>query len=250
MVARLEHASVIRSGRAILDDATGECQPSRFTAFCGPNGAGKTTALSVLTGALKPDRGQALLEGQNIRSIDRGILARQRAVVAQSSALTFPFQAYEVVSMRRAPHLGRTTRHVDLDIVNQALEKMDVTHLAERNYLTLSGGERKRVDIARALAQIWDAPESGGTRWLFLDEPTAALDLKYQISLMRELRDLKHEGWGIIAVLHDLHLVKKYADDVWLFKNGKVEAIGEANSLLTAERIQSVFELDAPYAMP
>ena len=250
MAAQLKNVSIIRSGRAILEDATGACHPARFTAFCGPNGAGKTTALSVLTGALRPDRGSAALSGQDIRTVDRGRLARQRAVVAQTSALTFPFQSYEVVSMGRAPHLGRTTRQVDLEIVNEAIRKMDVTHLAERNYLTLSGGERKRVDIARALAQVWEAPEAGGTRWLFLDEPTAALDLKYQISLMRELQDLKQKGWGIVAVLHDLHLVKKFADHVWLFKNGKVEAIGEAKSVLTAERIQSVFELDAPYTLP
>ncbi|MEM6652226.1 MAG: ATP-binding cassette domain-containing protein [Pseudomonadota bacterium] len=249
MVARLENASVIRGGRAILADATGNCRPACFTAFCGPNGAGKTTALSVLTGSLKPDRGHAELEGRDIRSIDRGVLARQRAVVSQASALTFPFQSYEVVSMGRAPHLGLTTRQVDLEIVNEALRLMDVTHLAERNYLTLSGGERKRVDIARALAQVWDVPDDGGTRWLFLDEPTAALDLKYQISLMRQLRELKAQGWGIIAVLHDLHLVKEYADDVWLFKNGAVEAIGAAQTLLTPQRIQTVFELDAPYAL-
>ena len=249
MVARLENASVIRAGRAILDDATGDCRPACFTAFCGPNGAGKTTALSVLTGSLKPDQGHAKLEGREIRTIDRGVLARQRAVVSQASALTFPFQCYEVVSMGRAPHLGLTTRQVDLEIVNEALRLMDVTHLAERNYLTLSGGARKRVDIARALAQVWDVPDEGGTRWLFLDEPTAALDLKYQISLMRQLSALKSEGWGIIAVLHDLHLVKEYADDVWLFKDGKVDAIGDAKSLLTSERIQSVFDLDAPYAL-
>ncbi|MEO0550441.1 MAG: ATP-binding cassette domain-containing protein [Pseudomonadota bacterium] len=249
MVASLNHVSVIRSGRAILNDASGACNPACFTAFCGPNGAGKTTALSVMTGALRPDRGVAQLDETDIRAIDRGTLARQRAVVSQSSALTFPFQAYEVVVMGRAPHLGRTTRQRDLEIVSEALHLMDVTHLSERNYITLSGGERKRVDIARALAQVWDEPDEGGTRWLFLDEPTAALDLKYQIALMRQLKVLKEQGWGIIAVLHDLHLVKDYADDVWLFKNGEVEAIGEARALLAPERIQSVFELDAPYIL-
>lgn len=249
MTAEIYTASVIRNGRAILDDVSLSCTPGRFTALCGPNGAGKTTALSVMTGALKPETGHARLDGTDIQSIPKLNLARRRAVVSQSSQLGFPFQVHEVVAMGRAPHHGRPEQGRDSIIIAEALENMELMPLAERNYLTLSGGERQRTNIARALAQIWDPPADGGTRWLFLDEPTSALDLKYQIALMKRLQTLAQSGWGIVAVLHDLQLVKDYVDDVVLFKGGQVTSAGQSNEVLTAERIQGTFDLDAPYAL-
>jgi len=249
MTARLQNTKVIRGGRAILDGATLECAPGQLTAFCGPNGAGKTTALSILTGALVPDQGEAILDGLLVQDLSPLMLARQRAVVSQISRLGFPFLVHEVVAMGRAPHHGTQAQKHDDRIIKLAIEAMDLLPLAERNYLTLSGGERQRVNIARAMAQIWDPPQSGATRWLFLDEPTAALDLKYQISLMRKLKALAEDGWGVDAVLHDLQLVKDYADIVVLFKDGQVSGSGSASETLTEARIQATFDLDAPYAL-
>lgn len=250
MSVELKQASVVRAGRAILDGATLSCAPGALTAFCGPNGAGKTTALSLMTGALKPDRGEILFEGRSLASYRADRLARQRAVVAQSSVLGFPFQVHEVVAMGRTPHHGRAAPGQDNRVIGEVMVAMEIAALAERNYLTLSGGERQRVNIARALAQVWDASEAeGGTRWLFLDEPTAALDLKHQIALVALLKQLARQGWGIIAVLHDLHLVHAHADRVALFKDGRVESIGDARTQLAPERIQDVFGLDAPYAL-
>lgn len=250
MSVELVGAGVVRSGRAILEDATFAAEPGKLTAFCGPNGAGKTTALSLLTGALKPDRGQVLFEGKPLASYKPDILARQRAVVAQSSVLGFPFQVHEVVAMGRTPHHGRSSVATDHQVIADVMQAMDVTPFAERNYLTLSGGERQRVNIARALAQVWLSEEAGGaTRWLFLDEPTAALDLKHQVALIALLRRLASEGWGIVSVLHDLHLVRAHADTVVLFRDGGVASIGEARDQLSAKRIQDVFGLDAPYEL-
>ncbi|MEM7082045.1 MAG: heme ABC transporter ATP-binding protein [Pseudomonadota bacterium] len=243
------NASVIRTGRAILDGVSAECQAGTFTALCGPNGAGKTTALRVMTGSLKPDQGEARIDDERVQKIERGDLARRRAVVSQASALNFPFQVYEVVTMGRAPHFGTPWQRFDEKVVSQAMQAMDVFDLAERNYLTLSGGERKRVDIARALAQVWDAPDNERSRWLFLDEPTGALDLKHQIKLMQRLTDLASGGIGIVAVLHDLHLVQQYADRVWLFNSGKLIENGAARSVLTPNKIQHTFDLDAPFSL-
>ncbi|MEO0883943.1 MAG: ATP-binding cassette domain-containing protein [Pseudomonadota bacterium] len=249
MTARLQNTTVIRGGQAILNGATLDCAPGQLTAFCGPNGAGKTTALSVLTGALIPDRGEAMLGGHPMRDLSPLVLARQRAVVSQVSRLGFPFQVHEVVAMGRAPHHGTSGQKHDHGIVRCAIQAMDLLPLAERNYLTLSGGERQRTNIARALAQIWDSPPSGATRWLFLDEPTAALDLKYQISLMRKLQVFAKEGWGIVAVLHDLQLVKDYADHVVLFKGGGIVGSGSASDMLADASIHATFDLDAPYSL-
>lgn len=247
MSLQLRNVSVVRGGRDILSDVSGRIDAGTFTVFCGPNGAGKTTALTTATGSLSPDRGEAFLDGERVASASRGDLAKRRAVVSQSSALTFPFHVHEVVSMGRAPHFGRSADSKDNDIVEQALSVMELLPFMNRNYLTLSGGERKRVDIARALAQVWEAPEDGKSRWLLLDEPTSALDLKYQILLMQKLKELAREGWGIVAVLHDLHLVRKYADQVWLFGDGKLRDLGPARSVLSSENVQSAYDLAAPY---
>lgn len=246
-------ASVVRTGKAILNAASVAAQPCQFTVFCGPNGAGKSTGLSVLSGALKADQGYAALNGNKIQDIPANQLARQRAVVAQQSVLTFPFLVHEVVAMGRTPHEGRTTLAIDEQIIAHALNLLDLSHMADRNYLTLSGGERQRVQIARALAQLWPAgapaqPQVTG-QWLLLDEPTSALDLKYQIALMRLLKSLAQQGWGVVAVLHDLPLVVQHADHVVMFKDGSITAQGVPRDVLTPEVIQDTYDLDEPYLL-
>ncbi|MEM9420915.1 MAG: heme ABC transporter ATP-binding protein [Pseudomonadota bacterium] len=247
MSLELKKASIFRNRRAILDDATFACMPGRFTALCGANGAGKTTALSVLSGALKPQTGHAYLEGAAIRAIPPQDLARRRAVVSQISMLTFPFEVHEVVSMGRGPHHGTPAAGKDEEIVAQVMALMDLYPLAEQRFTTLSGGERQRVHIARALAQVWESPSENQARWLLLDEPTSALDLKHQLLLMDLLKGLTVKGWGVVAVLHDLHLVKSYTDDVVLFKNGKIAVTGETAECLSPEQVQALFDLPAPY---
>ncbi|MEM8633933.1 MAG: heme ABC transporter ATP-binding protein [Pseudomonadota bacterium] len=249
MTLRLERASVIRAGTAILNDATLACQAGRFTALCGPNGAGKTTALSLLSGALRTDRGSVSLDGRAIASFNSLDLARRRAVVAQNSPLSFPFHVHEVVEMGRTPWTGVTGKRRDSEIVADAMAAMEVGELGARNYLTLSGGERQRVNIARALAQVWDQNEQGDTRWLLLDEPTSALDLKHQIALLALLSKLARNGWGVVAVLHDLHLVHKHADQVILFRGGEIFADGTPNEVLEPSRIQAAYGLDTPYVL-
>ncbi|MEE4154757.1 MAG: heme ABC transporter ATP-binding protein [Erythrobacter sp.] len=249
MSLALRDVGVIRSGRAILDRASLSCEPGRFTAFCGPNGAGKTTALSLLSGSLAPDAGEVFIDGAPLSALKPLELARRRAVVAQSSSLGFPFHVHEIVEMGRTPHAAVSTRARDSEAVAAAMEAMEIAELGARNYLTLSGGERQRVNIARALAQLWEPPEPGGHRWLLLDEPTSALDLRHQIALFALLRRLAREGWGIVAVLHDLHLVLEHVDDVVLFRSARIFATGPARRVLTPDAVQAAFGLDEPYAL-
>jgi iron complex transport system ATP-binding protein len=248
MSLELKAASVIKSGRPILDRADIAVTPGSFLAICGPNGAGKSTALSLLDGSEKPSSGKVLLEERALSSFHRADLARRRAVVPQRHLLNFPFLVHEVVAMGRMPHESHSTRQRDIAICQEAMAQLDVTPLAERNYLTLSGGERQRVMIARALAQIWE-PSEAGTRYLLLDEPTAALDLKYQVKLMKLLRNLAEEGWAIGAVLHDLSLVKNWCDRVLMMKDGRVAGQGAPEAILSPEQIAETFDLDEPYAV-
>ncbi|MEM8661980.1 MAG: heme ABC transporter ATP-binding protein [Pseudomonadota bacterium] len=246
MTVELEQASVIRSGRPILNAADLICQPGEVTVLIGPNGAGKSTALQVLAGVTACDSGRCLFQGDTIERLSRAELARRRGVVAQTSQLAFPFQVHEVVAMGRTPHYGYPRAQNDESVMNAVMERMDIFELASRNYLTLSGGERQRVNIARVLAQLFDHPPTE-VPWLFLDEPTAALDLKHQIELMNLLEQLAAKGWGLVVVLHDLRLVRDHADKVVLFRSGSVIGAGSKSKWLTPEMIQDTFGLEEPY---
>ena len=186
----------------------------RFTAILGPNGAGKSTLMSMLVGERAPQCGQVLLDGAELARHAPQTLAMRRAVMPQDCSVAFDFTAQEVVELGRYPH----RQHADAQepqIVQQAMALTGVDHLAQRSINTLSGGERARAHLARALAQIWHAPDDGSARWLLLDEPTAALDLAHQHHAMRLLRQWAAEqGVGVVAVIHDLNLALRYADDV------------------------------------
>ncbi len=247
MTITADQITVRRGGRALLDAVSFTAQPGAVTAICGPNGAGKSTALNVVSGSMKPDSGQARFDQESLASIAPKKLALRRAVLPQSPALGFPFLVHEVVAMGRAPHHGRATAAEDAAAIEGALAAVQIEPMAERNYLTLSGGERQRVQIARVIAQLWTPPADGAARWLLLDEPTSALDLKHQLRLMRLLSKLAGEGWGVLAVLHDLPLIRQWADKAVLLADGRVFAEGSPHSVLTEAGVAKAFDLDEPY---
>lgn len=186
----------------------------RFTAILGPNGAGKSTLMSMLVGERAPQEGSVLLDGRHLAGLGMESLARRRAFMPQDCAVAFDFTVQEVVELGRYPHRSQPSQH-EAAVVAEALALTGVAHLAQRNINTLSGGERARAHLARALAQIWEAPGDGSARWLLLDEPTAALDLAHQHHAMQLLRGWAlQRGVGVVAVIHDLNLALRYADDV------------------------------------
>ncbi len=195
-------------------------QPGRLTAILGPNGAGKSTLLALLSGQRKAQSGQVWLGGRALASYSAAELARVRAVMPQENTVAFDFSVQEVVEWGRFAHRSAPSANEDA-IALLALEATGVAHLAERNINTLSGGERARVHLARALAQLWEPRPDGAARWLLLDEPTAALDLSHQHQAMELLRRwAEKQGVGIVVVLHDLNLALRYAHDVLLLEGG------------------------------
>ena len=247
MTLQLDNATVRRGGRNLIDKVSFTALPGQFTAICGPNGAGKTTALGVICGSTKPEAGCARLDLEPIQSIAPKKLALRRAVLPQIPSLGFPFLVHEVVAMGRAPHHGQATAAEDMEAIEGAMTAVQIDTMAERNYLTLSGGERQRVQIARVMAQLWHAPADGGARWLLLDEPTSALDLKHQLRLMRLLAQLASDGWGVLAVLHDLSLIRQWSDKAVVFANGKIFADGPPQTVITETAVADAFDLDEPY---
>jgi iron complex transport system ATP-binding protein len=223
----------------VLHDVSFEVEPGEMLAIVGPNGAGKSTLLKVLGGSLEPRRGSVELLGRSLRAYDRRTLARKVASVAQENSVAFSFTVLEVVLMGRAPHLGRwhfeTER--DLDAARAALGETGLLEFALRDIHELSGGERKRVFLARALAQE--------PRLFLLDEPTTFLDLKHAADIFALFRWLRIERKvAVIATLHDLNAAALYADRVLLLKDGRPMGCGTPEEVLTAELLREIYEID------
>jgi len=221
--------------RPILDDVSLDVQPGEVLGLVGPNGAGKSTLLSVLSGDRAPDDGTVTIDGRDIGGIRHSELARLRAVLTQENNVSFPFRVSEVVAMGRSPWARSLESRDDVAVVNSALDAADVAHLGERRYTTLSGGEKARVSLARVLAQH--------TPVVFLDEPTAALDLRHQEDVMRVARTMAADGRAVVVVLHDLSLAGAYSDRLALIAHGRLDAIGTPSEVLTAERVERIYGL-------
>lgn len=217
-------------------------QAGRLTAILGPNGAGKSTLMSMLVGERAAQSGEILLDGRKLSDQPLATLACRRAVMPQDCSVAFDFTAQEVVELGRYPHRQQPSEE-EAGIVQQAMALTGVDHLATRSINTLSGGERARTHLARALAQIWQTRPDGSARWLMLDEPTAALDLSHQHHSMGLLRQWAHQqGVGVVAVVHDLNLALRYADDV-LILGRTLSFSGQTAEVLTPETIARVWGL-------
>jgi iron complex transport system ATP-binding protein len=211
-----------------------------LTGLLGPNGCGKTTLLKLMSGVVRPQRGSFVLHGRDLSSIPRRELARHIAVVPQETHPAFDYSALEMVLMGRHPHLGpfRLEGPDDLSIARDAMAATGTEHLAHRPYMTLSGGEKQRVVIASALAQ---APEI-----LLLDEPTASLDLGYQLEVGALLTRLNRErGVTMVLATHDLNLAAALCDTVITMRGGMVLAQGQTRDVLTGAMIQQLYDVEA-----
>ncbi|WP_354644253.1 heme ABC transporter ATP-binding protein [Kitasatospora camelliae] len=220
-------------GRELLAGADLCLRAGEVLALLGPNGAGKSTLLSVLAGDTAPTAGEVRLLGRPPTAHPSVELARHRALLPQSSELSFPFPAGEVVRMGRAPWAGTTAEAEDAAAVAAAMAATECSAFAERPFTSLSGGERARVALARVLAQR--------TPLLLLDEPTAALDLRHQELVLRVARERAAAGDGVVVVLHDLSLAAAYADRVALLAAGATVATGPVAEVLRAPLLSEVY---------
>jgi iron complex transport system ATP-binding protein len=226
-------------GRAVLHGVSLEVGSGEMLAIVGPNGAGKSTLLRLLGGSLDPWQGAVELLGAPLSSFERRALARRLAFVGQENSVAFSFSVLEVVLMGRSPHLGsfHFESHRDLMLAREALERFDLLSLATRPIQELSGGERKRVFLARALAQE--------PRVALLDEPTAHLDLRHVAEIFARFGELRAaSGMAVVATLHDLNAAALYADRVLLLKDGIAMGWGAPNDVLTEEKLREVYETE------
>jgi ABC-type cobalamin/Fe3+-siderophores transport system ATPase subunit len=228
------------AGQRVLDGVSLTVERGSMVGLLGPNGSGKTTFLRILAGVLQPQSGSVTIEGRPIAQMSRRDLARRIAVVPQETRSTFDFSVIDMVLMGRYPHLGAFALEGadDQAIARDALAATGTETLEARPFATLSGGEKQRVVIAGALAQASDV--------LLLDEPTAALDLGYQLEITTLLRRLNAErGTTMMVSTHDLNLAAALCEQVVLLKQGQVVAQGATEVTLTAENIRLLYEVEA-----
>ena len=237
--------SVRIGGATLLEGVSIEVGPGEIVAVAGPNGAGKSTLLSVLAGDRRADDGAVTLDGQAVSGWPRVELARRRSVMGTDRAVAFAFSAAEVAMLGRMPLHGGDPNEADQAVIDELMAAVDCAGLAGRVYATLSTGERQRVSLARAVAQVADVAGSRteDARYLLLDEPTSSLDPAHQHTAMRLIRRTADAGRGVLAVLHDLNLAAAYADRVVLMHEARVVESGTPAEVLRAELLESVFDI-------
>lgn len=235
------------SHRPVLSDIDVDVRPGVFLAVAGPNGAGKSTLIQLMAGTLRPQSGEVLLDGRDLRSYGVRELARRIAVVRQEFVPAFGFSVFETVLMARTPYYGQWgfEGKDDRERTARALELTDTAQFAARPLGSLSAGERQRVFIARALAQ--------GTPMLLLDEPTSFLDLKHQVAIYDLLKSIQQETAAtIVAVTHDLNLATQYCDEALLLYPPAPNSpssdprcrIGPPSEVFAPQEIQRAFGVD------
>ena len=227
----------------ILRDVTARFLPGEFTMILGPNGSGKSTFLKIFSGEIQSFGGSVNYENKNLHNIKKEELATYRAVMSQQPELSFPLTVEEVVMMGRYPHFTFNPSKKDLDICHAALELLSLSDFKHRDYTTLSGGEKQRVQFARVLSQIWEPPVSG-KHYLFLDEPLNNLDIRFQHDFLKTALQFKDRHTILVAVMHDINLAAQYGDSLLFMNKGTVKVQGRPDEVLTAPLIREIFEVD------
>jgi iron complex transport system ATP-binding protein len=213
--------------------------PGLFHVIMGPNGAGKSTLLKLLAGSQQPAAGKIILDGRELGHYSQKELAIKRAVLSQHYHISFPITVRDIVLMGRYPYYGQQPRPADLAACREAMQRMEVAEMADRDYATLSGGEAQKVQMSRVLAQIGGKEKDA--KLLFLDEPVSNLDIRYQYELMRAAKELCGRKHTVIAILHDINLALSFADRILFMKEGKVVHESSEPLKLEKEVIDSVF---------
>jgi iron complex transport system ATP-binding protein len=234
-VIAVEDVAVRAGDVEILTDVSLDVREGAFLALVGPNGAGKTTLLKAMGGLVSPTTGSVTVDGRDLTTLSARETGRLVARVPQETVFGFDFSVREIVEMGRTPYRERFRRTPDPDgdeLVQRALDRTGTAALADRSVEGLSGGEKQRVLLARALAQ--DAPV------LLLDEPTANLDINHQVRTLELVAGLDEKT--VVAAIHDLDLAARYCDRVALFAAGELRAVGTPDEVLTADRLEQVFD--------
>jgi len=230
-------------GKKILQDVSVSLESGKLNLILGPNGAGKSTLVKIFSGIIKPTAGEVCIGSQALRSYRSNDLAKMRAVLSQQTELPFSLTVWEVVMMGRYPHFRGKATQRDFQICEGLMKFFELYEFAERNYHTLSGGEKQRVQFVRVMSQIDLLSEDSSVKYLILDEPLTYLDIYYQWHFMTKLREILRPNLVIVGVVHDLNLAAQFADNLILMKNGKIVMQGPPEVTVTSETLYDLYKV-------
>jgi iron complex transport system ATP-binding protein len=221
----------------ILDGIDITLEYGEFLAIIGPNGAGKSSLLSILANEVKSEQ-KILFKNKNISDWDVRELSKHKAKFSQHNSNDIPLEVKDVVMMGRYPYFDAQPKQEDHEAMNNMMYETDVFHLKQREYNTLSGGEKQRVHLSRVMAQLQN---DIAHKLLFLDEPLNNLDVKHQYKALEIIKKFTKKTNSAVVVLHDLNLAAQYADKILLMKSGKMAAFGTPEEVFTAENISHAY---------
>ncbi|WP_050179977.1 ABC transporter ATP-binding protein [Domibacillus robiginosus] len=223
--------------KAVVDDVSVNIQKGKITSFIGPNGAGKSTLLSIISRLMSADTGEVLIDGQKVNETKSRDLAKKMAILKQANHLSLRLSVRDLVAFGRFPYSqGKLTKE-DHVFIDEALRYMELEDLQDRYLDQLSGGQKQRAFIAMTIAQ--------DTEYILLDEPLNNLDMKHSVQIMKVLRRLADElGKTVLIVIHDINFASVYSDYIVALKDGKVEAQGTVNEIITTLTLKQVYGMD------
>ena len=243
-------------GKVLLNNISLDVVPGVFTAVAGPNGAGKSTLLKILSNETLHYEGAVEVNGTSVKKFTVAELSTVRAVLPQSTSLQFPFSVKQIVEMGTQYH--RHSSSQNNKILQEVMELTDIVSWKDRNYMTLSGGEQQRVQLARVLAQVWEVKSY--PRYILLDEPTSNLDIAQQQLIFGLVKQACERNIGVLAIVHDLNQVAQFADKLYFLRGGNMIAYGKTKEVFTKTNIEETFCChvnvyhdpctDCPYIIP
>ncbi|EOL49896.1 ABC transporter ATP-binding protein [Enterococcus caccae] len=232
MELKVKDLEIMIGQESIVKSISFQTQKKQFVGIIGANGCGKSTMLKGIYKGIKPQSGSVFLDELDLLAVSEKKVAQKLGVVNQFNELNFDLSVFQMVLLGRTPHkkLLESDTQEDIEIVRDALTKTNLTSYSDRSFLSLSGGEKQRVILARTIAQQ--------PSYMILDEPTNHLDIRYQLEILSCVKNL---GIGVLAALHDLELAAHYCDYIYAMKAGKIIAEGKPADLFTAELIEEIY---------
>lgn len=240
----VHNISIRKGSTAIIDEVSLQIPPGQFTAVLGMNGAGKSTLMKAINNQEKIGQGFIEWDGINLSMIDPETLSYQRAVLAQNFSPGFPMKVVNLVEMGSYPFQDRISPDEKMELVFDALEEVGMSGYADRDFSSLSGGEQKRILLAKCLVQLKNDKAGNSSRYLFLDEPTSSIDIHHSYRLLELVRSWTIEkNLGVFAILHDLNLASQFADNIIILKAGRVIQHGTPDFVFTPDHLEQSLEI-------
>jgi len=242
-ILSLKNVSYMVNNKEINKDISINISPSDIVSVIGPNGSGKTTLLRLIANEINPSSGHILFQGKNLSNWNIDCLSKQRAVLPQNGYISFPFKVKEIIEMGRYPFRFDIPKNKNQRIVDNLIDIFDLDVFKNRDYTTLSGGEKQRVQLARVFSQIWSESDCSN-KLLILDEPTSFLDVNHQKQLFQIINIFKRKGLTIVMVLHDINQAISNANKIVMLKNSKLIQFGNTRDVITLKNLKKVFDIE------